>query len=224
MLFYQTIIIVIVSAMLDVYSLYYRGGKFTFLQTGNIIYLATNLINHNITEALLSLLCLVTFGIGLFFAEILSLSLRKKHKDKYVSLMFLFIILLLLIPNFFFSKTILFDLSIVATVCLNLTGGILMSQFRNYLVPFTATMMTNNYKLMVENVVKTIETKDKIFLKKSFIYLIIIITFFLGALGAIYLINVSAYVIPIIALLLIILLFILELYKIRRVVCLDETI
>ena len=50
----------------------YRGGHFTFLQTGNLIYLARDLINNDYDSVLICLFIFLSFSVGLIIANIIS--------------------------------------------------------------------------------------------------------------------------------------------------------
>ena len=176
------LILAFIGGFLDIYSLMYRGGKFILLQTGNIIYIGRDLINGNYNEVLICLFIFLAFTIGLVIANIISFILKKKEKEYLLHIVLLSLIFILLIPNYFFSKTMEFDLSYLAVFMLGLIGGILLESFRFSYLAYTATMMTNNYKLFMHALINGILLKDKKERHKSYIYLLIIVSFICGVL------------------------------------------
>ena len=107
------LILAFIGGFFDIYALMYRGGKFCFLQTGNLIYLARDLIVSDYNNVLLCLLIFLSFTVGLVLAYLISYLLKKINKEKYSKLVLLIIIFILIIPNYFFSQTITFDLSYI---------------------------------------------------------------------------------------------------------------
>lgn len=176
------LILAFIGGFFDIYALMYRGGKFCFLQTGNLIYLARDLIVSDYNNVLLCLLIFLSFTVGLVLAYLISYLLKKINKEKYSKLVLLIIIFILIIPNYFFSQTITFDLSYLAVFMLSIIGGILLESFRTSYVSYTSTMMTNNYKLFIHSLLTRTLLKDKEEGKKTLMYLFIIISFLLGVL------------------------------------------
>lgn len=176
----STLIMAFIGGYFDVYSLLYRGGKFAFLQTGNLLNLAIDIKNGDIVKIGLGLILFICFIGGLIGANLIKRLLEKAHKGKYSQLVLLVLMILLLIPNYFFEETIAPDLSYIAIGALGFIGGILLESFRNYFIPFTATMMTNNCKLMVDSFMNGIFLKDGKELRKGLIYVLIILAFLMG--------------------------------------------
>lgn len=175
------LILSFIGGFLDIYAISYRGGKFCFLQTGNLIYIANDLINNNLNSVYIGLFIFLAFTIGLIIANLLTLLLKKKAKEEFIQILLLGLVFLLVIPNYFFSKSNnYFELSYIGIFSLGLIGGILLESFRFSYLAYTATMMTNNYKLFWHSLISGICEKNKIETKKAFVYFLIIIAFILG--------------------------------------------
>lgn len=177
------------GGFLDGYSLLFRGNKFTCMQTGNIIYFAIDLVNKNYEAMLYPFYLFVCFLIGLIFAYILEFYLVKYQKQKLVHPLFLLTISICLLPNFFYTKTIGIDNSLVCPLLMSFCGGILLESFTKFNVRFTPTMMTNNTKLMINSFMDSFLHKDKRYLFKGMIYLFVIISFIFGVSSSALLIN-----------------------------------
>ena len=178
----SSLLLSFLGGYLDSYSLLYRGGKFAFMQTGNIITIATDIVQKNYHNLFLSLILFISFIIGIVFSYFFTQFLKKKNKEKYLHSSLLILMLLLIPPNYFFdiSNPQVIDISWICMVSLGIMGGILLESFKSYYVNFAPTMMTNNTKLMIDLFLEgaTFHQKDKI--KKGLIYLLIIIFFILG--------------------------------------------
>lgn len=160
-----TLLLSFVGGFMDAYSVSFRGGKFIFMQTGNLITMIDDLIGRNWVGFWLGFLSFISFLFGVAIA----IFILKKKK----SLPLLIVLMVvLMIPTFFFPKTDGLDCSWFAIACLGIAAGILLEGFRFFIVPFTPTMMTNNSRLMVEAL---FENK-----KKALVYLAILFSFLLG--------------------------------------------
>lgn len=206
---------------LDAYSQLFRGGKFAFMQTGNIITIASDIAfkRHNLT--LLSSILLTCFILGLILAYFIDKYLKRKNLSKYLHLTLLIIIFILIIPNYFFPITDSsnFENSWCGAMFLGVIGGIMAQSFRSYQINFTPTMMTNNTKLMVNSFLDGIIEKKKFNLINSLIYLFIIICFILGVCcySLLFIYNITNYITLIIAQFLILILIIIDISFLEKV-------
>lgn len=173
-------ILAFLGGFLDIYAIMYRGGKFCFLQTGNLIYLFRDLIISDYENVLICLLIFLAFSIGLILAYLITYFLKLKKKEKWTNVILLSFVFILIIPNYCFSETSSFDFSYIAVFMLSMVGGILLESFRFSYVNYTSTMMTNNYKLFMHSLLNRIFLKDKEEGRKSIIYILIILAFLLG--------------------------------------------
>ena len=95
------LILSFIGGFLDIYSLMYRGGHFTFLQTGNLIYLARDLINNDYDSVLICLFIFLSFSVGLIIANIISYIFKIKKKEYLINLILLMIVFISIIPNYY---------------------------------------------------------------------------------------------------------------------------
>lgn len=175
------LILSFIGGFLDIYAIMYRGGKFCFLQTGNLIYIANDLINNNLNSVYIGLFIFFAFTVGLIVANLLTLLLKKKAKEEFSQMILLGLVFILIIPNYFFNKSNnYFELSYIGIFSLGLIGGILLESFRFSYLAYTATMMTNNYKLFWHSLLNGICEKNKSESKKALVYFLIIMAFILG--------------------------------------------
>lgn len=180
------------GGFLDGYSLLFRGNKFTCMQTGNIIYFAIDLVNKNYDSLLYPFYLFICFVVGLIFAYLFEFFLVKYKKEKLVHPLFLIVILLLLLPNFFYGKTNGIDDSLICPLLMSICGGILLESFTKFKVRFTPTMMTNNTKLMVNSFLDSFLYKNKNYLYKGITYIFVIVFFVFGVASSALLINFTA--------------------------------
>lgn len=205
----------LLGGLFDGYSLLFRGGRFCCIQTGNLVYIGIDLANNNFEGLILPSILFVSFIFGLFFTKLLEIILIKYNKEKFLHLILILIMSILLIPNYFFEKSNGITLEIICPILLSINGAILIQAFANFKFNFAPTMMTNNTKLMVNNLISGIKDKNKIIVKKSLLYLIIILFFILGVFLSVlitdYLNQHSIFMANII----LIILLILEIYKLN---------
>lgn len=178
----SSFILSFIGGLFDVYCLFYRGGKYAFLQTGNLLNIAIDLLEKNHTNLFLGSFLFISFILGLFVAYLINYWFQKKGKPQYSKLTLLFIMLILVIPNYFFAATKGVDWSYLGIFGLGVIGGILLEAFRVYYVNFTSTMMTNNCKLLVHSFLDGLLYKKNGEVRKSLIYVGIILSFLLGVL------------------------------------------
>ncbi len=206
-----------IGGFFDVYCLLYRGGKYAFLQTGNLLNIPVDIANKNYDNLILGSFLFIAFIIGLFLAYLIGYFLTKKNKEKYTHLILLVIMLLLITPNYFFPKTEGIDLSYIGIFGLGVMGGILLESFRNYYVAFTSTMMTNNCKMLVHSFLDGLLYKKNGELHKSLIYVGIIISFIIGVVlfVLLYKFNFFYQIAPLVGQVVIVFLIIIELYSLK---------
>ncbi len=206
-----------IGGFFDLYSIIFRGGKFTFMQTGNLINIGNDIINKNYAGIILGIFILVTFIIGIIYAFIVEFYFKKYHKEKYIRSFLIISMIILIIPNCFFNKTETLDISSIALFGLSISGGILLESFRNYGISFTSTMMTNNIKIGTHALFEGIFYKNKTELFKSFFYLGVVISFLMGVitLALISLANINLMYAPFLGILIYFLVLIIEFKMIK---------
>lgn len=214
-LIFNGLLLAFFGGFFDIYCLLYRGGKFAFLQTGNLLYLAFDLVNGNMQNVSIILISFSSFIIGLILAYLVTYF--TKNKPKYTKIILLYLIFLLIIPNYFFGQIVNLNINVITIISLGMIGGILLESFRNYYVNFTSTMMTNNTKMLIHSFLDGLFYKNHSELRKSVIYLGVIISFILGVISysLIYKFLNYQFIAPLIGHVIIIILVILEIRTLR---------
>ncbi len=182
-LWVTTILLAFIGGFLNAYSFYYRGGKYAFLQTGNIITMIYDSFFANYQHLYLGILSFLSFYLGVCFTYVLKQVCIHFHQERLTGLWLVLIDFVLLVPSLFFTETIGVDLSWISIFLLGLIGGSLIECFRRLLVHFSSTMMTNNTKLMLDYAMEGIRTKNKRYWKKSAVFLAILASFIAGVIA-----------------------------------------
>lgn len=180
------------GGFLEIYSLVCKG-RFALMQTGNLIYTFTSLISSNFYEALVYLLTIVSFILGLFFSNFIEYKYSKKGKDVHVIELILIEVLILInifIPTEFFQNDNILEANslsiynIISDILLSLIGAMLLESFKKINSHnFTSTMMTANLDRMVHSFFVSYIKKDKDKNEEriyGFEYIFIILSFGLG--------------------------------------------
>ena len=153
----------------DAYTLIYRGGLYSNMQTGNLVKFFISLADGAFEIKYLS--PILFFLVGIFIAILLIKN--GNHRKLTVS-----IILAITLANGFIPTTPVWD--IVSISSLSFIGAMQFEAFSECLnVKYTNTMCTNNMRLLVENAT-TINTKEGKY--KTLFFLSVIVCFSLGAL------------------------------------------
>lgn len=153
----------------DGYTLLYRGGLFSNMQTGNLVKFVIALANGSFE--LIYFLPIVVFCLGIALATILN-----KNKDR--SIIVLILMTTIFIGSGFLPNT---DISNIICICiLSITGAMQYQTFRKCKeIYYSSTMCTNNMRLMSEGIVKFIDNKKD---KRFLFFILIIFVFSLGVL------------------------------------------
>jgi len=181
--FLFVILISLISGILDAFTYIFNNCNFCLMQTGNFIKFIIYLINGQINEGLYSLMLFLVFFVGCFLFSILFAILKKKTKLNLLGLSSL-ILTLLLLPLIYiqYDSSSIFNVSnIINGVFLSLAGSLILLQFcRIKDINFTPSMMTNNVKIIGEEVGNHIVFKNKDNLIRVLILFIILISFGFG--------------------------------------------
>ena len=158
-----------IGGFTDAYTLTFRGGIFSNMQTGNLVKFMIGL--SNLKFEIIYLIPIIVFSLGIVFS-----SLINKNKDN--SILTLIIMSIVFIVSAFLPDTFSYNLTCVSV--LSFTGAMQFQTFRKCAnIYYTSTMCTNNMRLLSEGIVNHIDDKKD----KRFIFFIFIIVFFsLGAL------------------------------------------
>lgn len=173
---YVTIFVLcFVGGFFNAYSFYLRGGRFAFLQTGTLIAIIYDLFSGNWSDLWLGLTTFFSFYLGIVLAFYLEYLFKKVKKERYLRCLILFLCFLLLLPSLFFEKTMGLDWSFFAIFSVGIMGGVILEYFKD----FTATMMTNNTKLITSCLCEKTVKKNTLEHKVCF-YISLLVCFCIG--------------------------------------------
>lgn len=168
-----------VGGILDSHTFLFRDGVFANTQTGNIVFLALSVLNSNFEKTLQFILPMVAFAIGAALAELIKKFLPPSSSLKWVHIILLIEILLLFlvgfIPKGYFSNLVIIFISFVCSLQASGFKSLKGS-------PYATTMCTGNLRSVSTNFANFIFCKDKEAGIICLRYIIILLSFFAGAL------------------------------------------
>jgi uncharacterized membrane protein YoaK (UPF0700 family) len=171
----------LVGGFMDAYTYINRGQVFATGQTGNQVLLGIRFTNRDYYGALMALVPIIFFILGVFATEYLHNKIRIErniHWQSYI-LFFEIIILFLVgalpttIPNVFANASIAFVSSLQFNSFRTLVNG-----------PFATVFCTGNMRSCAENYYKAFSYKDKEALKSANRYGLIVLFFLSGGIAA----------------------------------------
>lgn len=197
----------IMGGFLDAYTYVLHDKVFANTQTGNLILLSIYLFEGNFKEAILRLVPVIFFFIGVFLFEILSL-FNKKYSIN-LSLILQGILIILIGFGVFGNNSII----ICATISF-ICAMQLVSFKKINGMPYATIMCTGNLRSFSEFISKFILYKNKSDLKNALLYFFIILVFCLGVfLGMLFVNFLGRYSIFILLINVLIKFFVLHKYK-----------
>ena len=168
-----------VGGMLDAHTFLFRDGVFANTQTGNLVFLALSLLDFNLGKTLQFVFPMVAFAVGSALAEFIKKFLPHSSSLKWVHIILLIEILLLFILGFVpkncYNSCVIILISFVCSLQANGFKSLKGS-------PYATTMCTGNLRSASTNLANFIFAKDKQSGIISLRYIIIILSFFAGAL------------------------------------------
>lgn len=168
-----------VGGMLDAHTFLLRDGVFANTQTGNLVFLALSLLDFNLGKTLQFVFPMIAFAVGSALTEFIkkflphSSSLKWVHIILLIEILFLFI--LGFVPKNCYNNCVIILISFVCSLQANGFKSLKGS-------PYATTMCTGNLRSASTNLANFILTKDKQSGIISLRYIIIILSFFSGAL------------------------------------------
>ncbi|MES5863588.1 YoaK family protein [Lacticaseibacillus paracasei] len=187
-------ILTFVGGFTDAYTFMLYGNVFVAGQTGNIIFLAVNLINHQWFEGVLKITIILTFLIGMIFSAVWTKLMDKTHYWRVYSLVFELLIMFLIgiIPK---AVSVYFKLPLLAFAMA--LQYCLYDQVNNY--SYANVFTTANLKKATLNLTAGILYKKTSQLKSAILYYQLIACFIVGAIFGSFLshiLGIRAIVIP----------------------------
>lgn len=171
----------IIGGYFDTYTYMTRGGVFANAQTGNIVLLGLSLADGNITKALLYLIPIFAFILGVIVAEFIHRVCNTKHlhwRQIIILVELLVIILVSLMPS---SNTSSYAYDMAANVLISFVCSLQVQSFRKiHGIVCATTMCTGNLRSASEALVRYGRTHDKTALKAALKFTVINLFFIVG--------------------------------------------
>lgn len=171
----MAIALTFVGGYIDAYTFLERGGTLAAGQTGNLIFLASEVSHHNLDGGLLKIISVISFMIGVMFVSLI----HAKIATRYWRLIALLPITMssitvgfipASIPNIYIIPPLAFSMAMLTTAFGKIEGE-----------GYANTFSTGNLKKAVIALSEFIINKDKVQLSKSLLYIRIVISFVVGA-------------------------------------------
>lgn len=173
------------SGFLELFTLTFRGA-FSLMQTGNLIYSVTNLVEGKYFVCLFHILIIVSYIVGLVLYKFIVFFTRK-NKELCSLITYGLIILLLLVTIFLRPTLELVEgsyaidktnyLNMISASIFSITGALIFSNFSKFEdIDFTPTMMTANLSRLVSAI------SNKKGIKTIIFYASLIFSFLIGVL------------------------------------------
>lgn len=172
------ILLAIVGGFLDAYTFISRDGVFANAQTGNIVLLAVKAARGDWVGALLYIPPILAFILGVMVAEVVKKphlrNLLYSYRRSILILECIFLIIVGILPS---SVS-----NIVVTACVSFVSSVQISTFRKLdKWAYNSTMTTGNLRTMTEAAYLAFIDHDEEAKKQFKFFLIIILSFVLGA-------------------------------------------
>lgn len=171
-------LLAVIGGFLDAYTYILRGHVFANAQTGNMVLLALKLSEGDINSVEFYVIPIVAFIVGVLIAEYARKRLINwpmlHWRQSIILLEFFIVSMVAFIPvgpkNSIVNTLVAFVSSLQVQCFRKVNGNI-----------YATTMCTGNLRSASEGLARYIEMKDKSALKRSMVYLGIILFFILGA-------------------------------------------
>lgn len=182
--FLMLVFIILSGGLQDAYSYFCRDGVFANAQTGNIVFLSVDLVEGNMRGALKYLIPVVSFALGVILAKVLFFVSEKGRFLFWKQTVLLTETAVLFAVGFMPQSA-----NVYANVLVSFSCAMQVLTFNKiYGNDFASTMCIGNIVKMSGAFVTSIAKKDKAELKKSGLYLAVVLFFTIGA-GAGYLLQ-----------------------------------
>ncbi|MDD6794162.1 MAG: YoaK family protein [Clostridiaceae bacterium] len=171
------ILLALVGGFLESYTFITRDGVFANAQTGNIVLVGVGLSMKNWNYAILHLLPVIAFVLGVLTVEII-----KSHdgiaKSKYTERIIILVEIIILFVIGFIPLD--FDDTVV-TVTISYVASLQIASFRKLVnSPYSTAMCTGNLRTATQTLYLAIKNKDTKGKTKALRYFTIVFSFILG--------------------------------------------
>lgn len=181
------ILLALVGGFLDIYTYLLKGNVFANAQTGNMVLMGLKIANQDYLGAIYYLIPVTAFFSGIIISEYIK---HKLSKVQYLEWQHLIIIIETIILTIiaFIPKEVP---NLICNVTIGLVCSLQVNAFKTTNgLPYASTMCTGNLRSAGQKLASYLFKNDKAALKHCFRYLIIIVSFILGAIIATILINI----------------------------------
>lgn len=166
------------GGFLDAYTYMSRGHVFANAQTGNIVLLGINIAEGNFREASYYSIPIVAFIVGIIISEIVKKRYKAKKGIHWRQIVIIVeVVVLMIVANIPDGRW-----NMVANILVSLVCSMQVQSFRKFNGnAFATTMCTGNLRSGTEQMIRYVQTKDRLVLERSMRYYGIIIFFIIGA-------------------------------------------
>lgn len=172
-----TLILTLSGGAQDAYSYIIRGGVFANAQTGNIVLLAANAVSGNFSAVPRYLVPLTAFSLGILVAELVRLGYRNARKIHWRQVTTLAEAVLL-----FVAALVPEEYGSLANALISFSCAMQVQAFRKVRgQAYASTMCIGNMRSAMDNCAKLVFFREKKYLDRTCGYLLIILTFCIGA-------------------------------------------
>lgn len=172
------VLLAITGGFLDAYTYMSRGHVFANAQTGNIVLLGMNMAEGNFREASYYSIPIVAFIVGIIVSEMIKKRYKAKNAIHWRQIVIIVEVVVLSIVAYIPDGRG----NMVANVLVSLVCSMQVQSFRKFNGnAFATTMCTGNLRSGTEQLIRYMQTKDRLILERSMQYYGIILFFIIGA-------------------------------------------
>lgn len=170
----MAIALTFVGGYIDAYTFLERGGTLAAGQTGNLIFLASEVSHHNLDGGLLKIISVISFMIGVMFVSLIHAKIATRYW-RLIALLPITMSSIIVgfipasIPNIYIIPPLAFSMAMLTTALGKIEGE-----------GYANTFSTGNLKKAVIALSEFIINKNKVQLSKSLLYIRIVISFVVG--------------------------------------------
>ncbi|MDD3027555.1 MAG: YoaK family protein [Erysipelotrichaceae bacterium] len=173
-----------IGGFLDIYTYLLKGHVFANAQTGNLVLLANSLTEFDYNSTITYLSPVIAFGAGIFLSNMI-----RHQLIPLIKINFHFMVILIELAVFVSLLAIRLD-DLIFNSIIGFTCALQVSSFASTKnLPYASTMCTGNLRLMANNLYYGFVKKNPEYIHNGLFYLKIIISFVIGAMVAVILID-----------------------------------
>lgn len=171
----------IIGGYFDTYTYMTRGGVFANAQTGNIVLLGLNIADGNFVKALLYLIPIFAFILGVIVAEFIHKISTSKYFHWRQTIILIELIAIVIVSFMPSNNTTSYVYDMAANVLISFVCSLQVQSFRKiHGIVCATTMCTGNLRSASEALVRYGRTHDKTALKAALKFTVINLFFVVG--------------------------------------------